>query len=75
MSILFFFNNGETPVNKSYPLALLGVTGTYAVRWKKEDDIHLEGMISVCLNPHESALFYIQDKPFEKGWQPVKITG
>jgi hypothetical protein len=75
MGILFFFNNGETRIEKKYPLELLGISGSNAIEWRTEENIQLNGTISICLNPHESALFYLNDKPFEKGWQPKKITG
>lgn len=75
MGILFFFNNGETRIEKTYLLALLGISGSNAIEWRKEGNIQLDGNIQVALNPHESALFYIQDKAFEKGWQPANITG
>ena len=75
LGVIFFFNNGEVPVSKSYDLAKLEVKGTNAVEWKKEGVISLDGTISVTLQPHESTLFYVQSEPFAAGWQPSKITG
>ena len=76
VNILFFFNNGEETMEKTYSLGTLGVKGTNAVEWRKEDKPYpVDEAITVCLDPHASTLFYLQDTPFEKGWKPAKITG
>lgn len=75
MGVVFFFNNGEVPVSKTYALKDIELAGSNAVEWRKEGVVKLDGEISVTLEPHASTLFYIQDAPFEAGWQPAKISG
>ena len=74
MGVIFFFNNGEVPVSKTYELDKLEVKGTNAVEWKKEGVTKLDGTISVTLQPHESTLFYLSEKSLV-GYKPEKITG
>ena len=75
MGVIFFFNNGEVPVEKSFKLQAIEIKGKYAVEWRKEGSQVLDGTIKVSLQPHESTLIYVKDEPFAKGWQPQKISG
>lgn len=77
LGVIFFFNNGEVPVEKTFELESLDMGGyTTAVEWRKEDQsIRLNGKISASLEPHGSTLFYLDNKDFAKGWKPAKISG
>ncbi|MCG8699498.1 MAG: alpha-galactosidase [Bacteroidales bacterium] len=77
MGVIFFFNNGEVPQDKTYKLDAIDMDGyTKAVEWRNEDAVvSLDGEISVSLEPHASTLFYLKDSDFEKGWKPAKISG
>jgi alpha-galactosidase len=75
LGVIFFFNNGEDAVSKTYHLSELDIDGSYAVKWKKEGQEKLYGTITIHLEAHESTLVYIQKEPFPEHWQPAKITG
>lgn len=76
INILFFFNNGEESMEKTYELEQLGVSGKHALEWRKEDTpITLDQKITVSIEPHAATLFYLQDQSFDKGWTPEHITG
>ena len=75
MGILFFFNNGEVEINKSYTLVQLEVKGNYMVEWRKKRIRKINNTIDISLLPHESRLFYLKEEAFPEGWQPEKITG
>ena len=76
MGVIYFFNNGEEPVEKTYDLADLEISGSKAVEWKKESNVLDlgDGKISVSLEPHASTLFYINNE-IKAGWKPETITG
>jgi len=75
MHILFFFNNTEEAVDKSYELEKLGARGRHAVDWLGEKTLIGEETIHVKLEPHASTLIYLQDRAFPPEWKPKKITG
>jgi hypothetical protein len=76
INILFFFNNGEELVEKTYALEQLGVRGSIAVEWRKEEDsFSVDQEISVSLDAHAATLIYLQDHAFDQGWKPACITG
>ena len=75
MGVIFFFNNTEETVEKTYKLSDIEIEGKYAVEWRKEGQKELDGSVSFKLEPHESTLIYVQNSPFAEGWQPEKISG
>ncbi len=75
MGIVFICNAGETEIDKEYRTGTLGISGSFAYEWLTDSYTDLSGFVKVKLTPHQSALYYIQEKPFENNWKPKKITG
>jgi len=77
LRVVFCFNPSETPVERTLPLAALGLAEkSHVCEWKKERRTAvLEGALSVQLAPHQSKLWFVRTKPFEKGFKPAHISG
>lgn len=65
---VFILNTGEQPVQRVYPLTQLDLPGKlYACRWPNgEGGLERAGELSVSLLPHEGALWFVADSPFER---------
>jgi hypothetical protein len=65
MGALFIFNTGDTPIQRTYALAALGITGRqYVFDWtnRTSGDCAVS-QISVTLAPHDGALLFVSPTP------------
>jgi len=65
LTAVFIFNTGEYPVQRTYPLAALGVSGPlYSFNWMTDEaGMTPKEYLSVRLEPHDSALFFLGRTP------------
>jgi alpha-galactosidase len=76
LSIVFFFNAGEEQIDKTYSLKELEIEGNFLRFWRDaENPQQVKDSIKISLKPHHSTLIYLKKTPFEKEWNPKKITG
>jgi hypothetical protein len=71
-SVIFVFNTGEHPVQRSYTLQSLGIPAPRWVRdWEQRQDRHEPvERISVTLDPHAGKLLFVSDRPCSDGEAP-----
>jgi hypothetical protein len=69
-----FFNTGEQSVQRTYPLALLGLDGPlYVFDWTANRSWpNRVDMLPVALAPHDSALLFLSPEPIKSA--PEKLT-
>ncbi len=61
---VFILNTGETAVQRTYPLALLGLPDNlYACHWPNEDGPKLVNALTADLLPHEGQLWFVAGDP------------
>lgn len=73
----FFFNPTNAAIERTYSFATLDISEScdlYAWKTKSVIADHATA-ITVTLEPHDAALFFLSAAPFAPDWQPERISG